>query len=297
MEARAAHYRSRPDLTSRQRHILKLMAEGSTNAEIGQKLGITLDGAKWHVSEIIHKLDATSREDAVARWKASQSGLERAGRAARAMVGLLKVPSAYLAAGAVATACVVAVSAALTSFEARDTGPRLATSGSAGVGISLPTLDEVAAVAISDSSFPKEDMLLPLPLDPKTPSDALVIQSILDLLPTSGHVSLDPRQPYIWSSPRLELMLDGGSLVVAGATECVPGPREFGNSTVCVPLVGFVDLLMRRDGLPDTFVRFEDPRLSKWLVDGWQAHFPLGTQAEWNVLWDDRLRTPQAGRP
>ena len=139
MEARAAHYRSRPDLTSRQRHILKLMAEGSTNAEIGQKLGITLDGAKWHVSEIIHKLDATSREDAVVRWKASQSGLERAGRAARAMVGLLKVPSAYLAAGAVATACVVAVSAALTSFEARDTGPRLATSGSVGVGISLPT--------------------------------------------------------------------------------------------------------------------------------------------------------------
>ena len=41
-----------PDiLTPRQWEVLKLLREGLTNEQIAERLGITLDGAKFHVSE------------------------------------------------------------------------------------------------------------------------------------------------------------------------------------------------------------------------------------------------------
>ncbi len=49
------------------------MAVGLTNGEIAQRLGITLDGAKWHVAEVMRKLDASSREEAVAVWRSGRS--------------------------------------------------------------------------------------------------------------------------------------------------------------------------------------------------------------------------------
>ena len=46
------------------------MAKGYTNPDIATELGITIDGAKWHVREILSNLGADSREQAVAAWKA-----------------------------------------------------------------------------------------------------------------------------------------------------------------------------------------------------------------------------------
>ncbi len=60
-------------LTERQREVLRLMAAGKTNAEIGAALGISLNGAKWHVSEILGNLGVSTREEAVAAWEAEQS--------------------------------------------------------------------------------------------------------------------------------------------------------------------------------------------------------------------------------
>ncbi|MEX0784395.1 MAG: helix-turn-helix transcriptional regulator [Dehalococcoidia bacterium] len=54
------------DLTDTQRRVLDLIAQGKTNHEIGQALGITLDGAKYHVTEILNKLGVDSREEAAA---------------------------------------------------------------------------------------------------------------------------------------------------------------------------------------------------------------------------------------
>src|SRR3970282_2793029 len=51
-------------LSERQMAVLGLLAEGRTNREIGEALGMTLDGAKWHVGEIISKLGVASREEA-----------------------------------------------------------------------------------------------------------------------------------------------------------------------------------------------------------------------------------------
>jgi len=57
-----------PDvLTPREWEVLALLREGLSNEEIAQRLGISLAGAKYHVSEILGKLGVASREEA-ARW-------------------------------------------------------------------------------------------------------------------------------------------------------------------------------------------------------------------------------------
>jgi DNA-binding CsgD family transcriptional regulator len=55
-------------LTPRQWEVLALIREGLTNEQIADRLGITLDGAKFHVSEILGRLGLSSREEA-ARWR------------------------------------------------------------------------------------------------------------------------------------------------------------------------------------------------------------------------------------
>jgi DNA-binding CsgD family transcriptional regulator len=57
-----------PDvLTPRQWQVLALLREGLTNEQIADRLGISLDGVKFHVSEILGKLGVRNRNEA-ARW-------------------------------------------------------------------------------------------------------------------------------------------------------------------------------------------------------------------------------------
>lgn len=58
----------------RQKQVLDLLAKRRTNGQIAEELGISLDGAKYHVSEVITKLDVDSREEA-AEWWRQQKGL------------------------------------------------------------------------------------------------------------------------------------------------------------------------------------------------------------------------------
>jgi DNA-binding NarL/FixJ family response regulator len=56
-----------PDLTSRERDILELMATGKTNAAIGLRLGLTEKTVRNNVSNIFAKLRVADRAAAVAR--------------------------------------------------------------------------------------------------------------------------------------------------------------------------------------------------------------------------------------
>ena len=58
-----------PDvLTPRQWEVLHLLREGLSNDQIARRMGISLDGVKFHVSEILGKLGVTSRNEA-AEWQ------------------------------------------------------------------------------------------------------------------------------------------------------------------------------------------------------------------------------------
>ena len=61
-----------PDvLTPRQWQVLALLREGLSNEQIARRLGISLDGVKFHVSEILGKLGVGSRNEA-AQWEGEQ---------------------------------------------------------------------------------------------------------------------------------------------------------------------------------------------------------------------------------
>ena len=59
---------SDPDapLTPRELEVLTLLAEGASNKMIARRLGISVHTAKFHVGQLLDKLDATGRTDAVA---------------------------------------------------------------------------------------------------------------------------------------------------------------------------------------------------------------------------------------
>jgi DNA-binding NarL/FixJ family response regulator len=60
-------------LTPRELEVLRLLARGSTNQEIATVLVVREGTVKYHVKNILRKLGATSRADAVARFVRSGS--------------------------------------------------------------------------------------------------------------------------------------------------------------------------------------------------------------------------------
>ncbi|MGK2964234.1 MAG: helix-turn-helix domain-containing protein [Tepidiformaceae bacterium] len=107
------------ELTSRQREVLNLLARGMTNAQIGERLGISADGAKWHVSEILTKLALSSREEAAAYWIYRNSFQVRFRRIAGGFFGLQTLKWAGIGAGAAAIGAIaiIAVVAAMGGSE------------------------------------------------------------------------------------------------------------------------------------------------------------------------------------
>lgn len=114
----AGHYKvaSKNDLTPRQREVLDLIVRGRTNGEIAEHLGITLDGAKWHVSEILARLGVTSREEAAEWYRAQGRRFPRP-----VLRGLL--PGWLVKAGAGAGVAAVAGIASLALFTGGDDAP------------------------------------------------------------------------------------------------------------------------------------------------------------------------------
>ncbi len=86
--------------------MLERIARGKTNAEIADELGISLDGAKYHVREILAKLNVNSREDAASEWRRMRSPLGRLRHVV--LVGMGSLPKSGPVLAAVGAAVVVA---------------------------------------------------------------------------------------------------------------------------------------------------------------------------------------------
>lgn len=92
-------------ITDRQLEVARLIAEGRSNPEIADALGVSLAGAKYHVSELLGRLGVTSRED-VAAWYRRREGVP-ARRGWRERARMLVPVGAIL--GALAGAAIVSV--------------------------------------------------------------------------------------------------------------------------------------------------------------------------------------------
>jgi hypothetical protein len=104
--------------------VLDLLVRGRTNGQIAETLGISLDGAKWHVSEIITRLGVDSRDEAAEYWR-ERNGLRM--RFSRFLGGLfsgtgLKVAGGVAATAAVGVAVVFALMVVLSRGEGEEEG-------------------------------------------------------------------------------------------------------------------------------------------------------------------------------
>jgi DNA-binding CsgD family transcriptional regulator len=101
------------ELTDREREVLELLRRDFTNEQIAQQLGISLDGAKYHVSQILSKLGVATREEAAAvalgerrRWWAGWplwAKIAGAGTVTAAVAGLAVLAWGALRTGGPAT--------------------------------------------------------------------------------------------------------------------------------------------------------------------------------------------------
>jgi RNA polymerase sigma factor (sigma-70 family) len=64
------------ELTDREHEVLYLLAQGLSNKEVAERMGISLKTARNHVSNILARLQVADRPEAVARARAAGLGSE-----------------------------------------------------------------------------------------------------------------------------------------------------------------------------------------------------------------------------
>ena len=81
-----------------------MIAGGRTNGEVADALGISLDGAKWHVTELMNRFGVSSREELVEAWESRDRG---PGRWLHGLLGLAAGGSIMKAAAGLAAVVVM----------------------------------------------------------------------------------------------------------------------------------------------------------------------------------------------
>jgi len=140
-------------LTERQLEVARLVAGGLTNVEIGERLGISLDGAKYHVSELLTRLDLERREQ-IAEWVAG----ERARTRRRGWM-LTAVAGAALATAAVAVGGVLLLSSGRADTSLLAATPEVAPSLAAVQGEPTAQPPRTQQVPISLGDLTNEELL------------------------------------------------------------------------------------------------------------------------------------------
>ena len=108
-----------PDvLTPAEWRVLEALLEGGTNAEIGARLGLSLDTVKYHISNMLAKLELRDRR-ALASWRPEEPrGRLRGAFAILGALGAVARPLVWVGVGVAALAGVAVVVAALVALEA-----------------------------------------------------------------------------------------------------------------------------------------------------------------------------------
>jgi DNA-binding CsgD family transcriptional regulator len=164
-------------LTPREWEVLNLIAEGLTNEQIGERLGISLSAVKYHVGEVLSKLNASGRQDAVRIAEEQRRGL-------RALAPLLwlrnGLPTTPLSAAAVVGFAVLGVVAlvALTAGSSSPPDPVTASINSA-PGLDVASFDRSAFERTRLASPYQHTVLVATSIpDRYSPEDLAVLQSI-----------------------------------------------------------------------------------------------------------------------
>ncbi len=134
-----------PEWTPRQREVLDLLVRGRTNGEIAETLGVSLQGAKFHVSVILSKLQVTSREEAAEYWR-HRNGLRtrflRVGGGALSPLALRWAAGGAVAAVAVAAGLAIALAVLSNDDDGDEAGaplPSTPTESAAATTTQTPT--------------------------------------------------------------------------------------------------------------------------------------------------------------
>jgi DNA-binding NarL/FixJ family response regulator len=67
--AQAAATKETENLSNREREVLDLVAQGLSNKEIAERLGVSLDAVLWHLKHIYQKLHVHSRSEAILKLR------------------------------------------------------------------------------------------------------------------------------------------------------------------------------------------------------------------------------------
>lgn len=97
------------ELTLREREVASLMAKGLTNSQIGDALGVGLETAKTHVSNVIAKTGAANRQEAAQVWQNHNRLPTRLRRRARGLVSVPFILKVTVGSGATALVTVIVV--------------------------------------------------------------------------------------------------------------------------------------------------------------------------------------------
>lgn len=128
--------------TERQRQVLDRLTRGWSNQQIADDLGISLDGAKWHLREILSTLGVESREAAAEYWRRRNGLPSRFARVFRAGFPTpLRLATATTSVGVAVAAIVIIVAAQRSANGDEVQGPGQSLPSPAGV----PTVEATFA--------------------------------------------------------------------------------------------------------------------------------------------------------
>jgi DNA-binding CsgD family transcriptional regulator/streptogramin lyase len=134
------------ELTPRQREVLALMARGMTNFEIATQLGLSLEGAKYHVSEILARFDVATREEAIDVWKAERN----LGNRLRRNLATLGSPTAWRWLAGSATAVAAVVTLVLLMRQGGNDAPVSTADPLGAVVATIPVAEQPDSIAVGE---------------------------------------------------------------------------------------------------------------------------------------------------